>query len=222
VKSPFLQASDEGVERATKFLLDWRIPLTCLATGLIELLEIKARPGSGEQRVTLSNQANSQSELAVLTLSSGAAIVLRPSFLAGVIVPEGGKLEMRRRWQLWRWQAWVTLQFRFFEFSGPCRLIVAGSRGVRAERLAERNGNAMPARRANQDATVGFTPNLDYRPVRAETFWSYYRGVNPLFDDLFAGHGIFLCQEISAEGDASRARHFWGGLWGALMKIFGL
>ena len=222
VKSPFLQASDEGVERTTKLLLDWRIPFTCLATGLIELLEIKARSGRGEQRVTLSNQANPQSELAVLTLPPGAAIVLRPSFLAGVIVPEGGKLEMRRRWQLWRWQAWVTLQFRFFEFVGPCRLIVAGSRGVRAERLAEREGNAMPARRANQDATMGFTPNLDYRPVRAETFWSYYRGVNPLFDDLFAGRGIFLCQEISAEGDASRVRHFWGGLWGALMKIFGL
>ncbi|MEI8089476.1 MAG: hypothetical protein WCG63_07755 [Opitutaceae bacterium] len=222
VKSPFLQASDEGVERATKFLLDWRIPFTCLASGLIELLEIKAPPGSGEQRVTLSNQANAQSELAVLTLSPGAAIVLRPSFLAGVVVPEGAKLEMRRRWQIWRWQAWVTLQFRFFEFSGPCRLIVVGSRGVRAERLAERNGDAIPARRANQDATVGFTPNLDYRPVRAETFWSYYRGVNPLFDDLFAGHGIFLCQEISAQGDASRARHFWGGLWGAVMKIFGL
>lgn len=222
VKSQFLQASDEGVERTTKLLLDWRIPFTCLATGLIELLEIKARSGRGEQRVTLSNQANPQSELAVLTLPPGAAIVLRPSFLAGVIVPEGEKLEMRRRWQLWRWQAWLTLQFRFFEFVGPCRLIVAGSRGVRAERLAEREGQAMPARRANQDATVGFTPNLDYRPVRAETFWSYYRGVNPLFDDLFAGRGIFLCQEISAEGDASRARHFWGGLWGALTKIFGL
>ena len=222
VKSRFLQASDEGVERTTKLLLDWRIPFTCVATGLIELLEIKARLGRGEQRVTLSNQANPQSELALLTLPPGAAIVLRPSFLAGVIVPADGKLQLRRRWQLWRWQAWVTLQFRFFEFVGPCRLIVAGSRGVRAERLAERAGNALPARRANQDATVGFTPNLDYRPVRAETFWSYYRGVNPLFDDLFAGRGIFLCQEISAEGDASRARHFWSGLWAALLKIFGL
>ncbi len=222
VKAQFLQASDEGVTRATRFLLDWRIPVTCVVTGLIELIELKARAGGGEQRLTLSNRKNPQSELAVLTLPPGAAIVLRPSFLAGVIVPEGGKLELRRRWQLFRWQAWVTLQFRFFEFVGPCRLIVAGSRGVRAERLTGREGNPAPARRANQDATVGFTPNLDYRPVRAETFWSYYRGVNPLFDDLFAGQGIFLCQEISADGDASRARNFWSGLWGGLMKIFGL
>lgn len=222
VKGKFLQASDEGVTRKTRFLLDWRIPITCVATGLVELIEMTARAEGGEQRLTLSNQANPQSELAVITLAEGAALVLRPSFLAGVIVPAGGRLEMRRRWQLFRWQAWVTLQFRFFEFVGPCRLIVAGSRGVRAERLTGREGNPAPARRANQDATVGFTPNLDYRPVRAETFWSYYRGVNPLFDDLFAGQGVFLCQEISADGEAGKARRFWSGLWGGLTKIFGL
>jgi hypothetical protein len=222
VKGQFLQASDEGVTRATKYVLDWRIPVTCVVTGLVELIELKAKAGRGEQRLTLSNQANPQSELTVLTLPVGAAVVLRPSFLAGVIVPEGARLDLRRRWQLFRWQAWVTLQFRFFEFAGPCRLIVAGSRGVRAERLVDRVGNPAPARRANQDATVGFTPNLSYRPVRAETFWSYYRGVNPLFDDLFAGQGIFLCQEISADGDARRARNFWSGLWGGLTKVFGL
>ena len=97
------------------------------------------------------------------------------------LLAEKRRLVIRRRWQLFRWQAWVTLQFRFFEFVGPCRLIVAGVRGVRAERLNERDGEELPARRANQDATMGFTPNLDYRPVRAETFWSYY----PLFVALF-------------------------------------
>jgi hypothetical protein len=66
--------------------------------------------------------------------------------------------------------------------------------------LAERAGQAAPARRTNQDATIGFTPNLDYRPVSAETFWSYYRGMNPLFDDLFAGRGLFLVQETATEG----------------------
>jgi hypothetical protein len=93
---------------------------------------------------------------------------------------------------------------------------------VRAERLEEREANRHPARRTNQDATIGFTPNLDYRPVRAETFWSYYRGMNPLFDDLFAGQGIFLCQEIATAGDTSKARRFWSGVWGGLLKVFGL
>ena len=222
VKEKFLQTSDEGLKRTTRYLLDWRIPLTCLATRLVELIELRHGGQRGEQRLTLSNQSDPHSELAVITLADGASLVLRPSFLAGVVTAENRRLQIRRRWQLFRWQAWVTLQFRFFEFVGPCQLVVAGSRGVRAERLTEREGNAMPARRTNQDATMGFTPNLDYRPVRAETFWSYYRGMNPLFDDLFAGQGLFLCQQVSASGDASKARRFWAGVWSGVMRVFGL
>ena len=223
VKEKFLQASDEGVARSTRYLLDWRIPLTCVATGLVELIELRNRlGGTAEQRVTLSNQSDPHSELALITLPEGAALVLRPSFLAGVVVADGQRLRLRRRWQLWRWQSWVTLQFRFFEFSGPCRLLVAGSRGVRAERLVDREGEASPARRTNQDATIGFTPNLDYLPVRAETFWSYYRGMNPLFDDLFVGRGIFLCQQVAVAGDARKARRFWSGFWNGILKVFGL
>ena len=60
------------------------------------------------------------------------------------------------------------------------------------------------------------------RPVRAETFWSYYRGMNPLFDDLFAGRGIFLCQQVATEGDAKKVRKFWAGIWSGIMRIFGL
>lgn len=234
IKERFLQASDEGLQRKTRYLLDWRFPLTCVAAGLIELIEMAnvavaavgaggglAGPG-GDQRVTLSNQGDPHSELAVVTLPIGASLVLRPSFVAGVITAENERLQIRTRWQLFRWQAWVTLQFRFFEFVGPCRLIVAGSRGVRAENLTTRQGTTVPARRTNQDATVGFTPNLDYRPVRAETFWSYYRGMNPLFDDLFSGRGIFLCQQVASEGEAKRARKFWATVWGGVMKVFGL
>jgi hypothetical protein len=224
VKEKFLQSSDEGVARKTRYLLDWRVPFTCLATGLVELVELRhgAASGAADQRITLSNQSDPHSELAVIALPEGASLVLRPSFLAGVVVADGRRLRIRRRWQLFRWQAWVTLQFRFFEFVGPCRLIVAGSRGVRVERLVDRAGDAVPARRTNQDATMGFTPNLDYRPVRAETFWSYYRGMNPLFDDLFAGRGIFLSQQVSTPGDAKKARRFWNGFWSGVLKVFGV
>ncbi len=223
VKEKFLQASDEGVKRRTRYLLDWKIPFTCLATGLVELIEMRNHAASGGgQSITLSNQGDPHSELAVVTLAPGSSLVLRPSFLAGVVVREGARLKIRRRWQLLRWQAWVTLQFRFFEFAGPCRLVIAGSRGVRAERLVDREGDGVPARRTNQDATMGFTPNLDYRPVRAETFWSYYRGMNPLFDDLFSGRGIFLCQQVAVAGDAKKSRRFWASIWGGVLKVFGL
>jgi hypothetical protein len=221
VKEKFLQASDEALRKQTRTVLDWRIPFTCLATGLIELIELRHGGGEGGQRLTLSNRTDPYSELAIVTLADGAALVLRPSFLAGVVVADGAPLRLRRRWQLFRWQSWVTLQFRFFEFAGPCRLVVAGSRGVRVEDLSARDGEPA-ARRAHQDATIGFTPNLDYRPARAETFWSYYRGASPLFDDVFAGRGLFLCQQISTAGDTAKARRFWSGVWGGVMRIFGL
>ncbi|HRJ46147.1 MAG TPA: hypothetical protein PKY38_02215 [Opitutaceae bacterium] len=218
IKESFLQASDEGLKRRTRFLLDWRIPFTCLASGLVELIELR-NGTEEEQRATLSNQANPHIELALVTLPAGAKMILRPSFIVGALAETGGRLVIRRRWQIWRWQSWITLQFRFFEFSGPCRLLVAGSRGVRAEVLSRRERPA--ARRTNQDATVGFSPHLDYRPARAETFWGYYRGMNPLFDDLFSGEGVFLCQEITA-AEKGGARRFWAGLRDGVLRVFGL
>lgn len=222
VKERFLQASDESLRRRTRALLDWRIPFTCVATGLVELVELSHPGKEGGHSVTLSRHRDPHCELTLVTLGEGASLILRPSFLAGVLLPADGRCRIRRRWQIFRWQAWLTCQFRFFEFSGPCRLIVAGSRGVRAERLYERAGNVIPARRTNQDATIGFTPNLDYRPVRAETFWSYYRGMNPLFDDLFVGRGIFLCQQVAGEGEAKQARRFWSAVGSGVLKLLGI
>ena len=222
VKEKYLQASDEGLHRRTRFVLDWRIPVTSIACGLIELVEMRNGRATGEMRVTFSTMDDPHIELAVIAIPEGGSLILRPSFLAGVITKGDEPLRIRRRWALFRWQAWLTLQFRFFEFVGPCRLIVAGTRGVRGERLADREGATRPARRTNQQATIGFTPGLDYLPVRAETFWSYYRGMNPLFDDLFAGSGLFVLQETAQSLDASRAGRFWSSIWSGILKIFGL
>ncbi len=226
IKEKYLQASDEGIAKSTRFVLDWSIPFTSLACGLVELVQMrhpaKAGEPGGEYRVTLSNGEDPHIEMALVEVPAGASLVLRPSFLAGVLQREADTLQIRRHWRLFRWQSWITGQFRFFEFVGPCRLIVAGSRGVRAEVLADREGQAAPARRTNQDATIGFTPNLEYSPVRAETFWSYYRGMNPLFDDRFAGRGLFVLQETHTEGGAAKAGKFWASVWSGMLKVFGL
>jgi hypothetical protein len=222
VKESFLQASDEGLRRRTRFVLDWRVPFTCIACGLIELVEMRNTRAGQEFRVTFAHHDDPSTELALVSVPDSGSIVLRPSFLKAVILASAERLKIRRHWRLFTWQSWVTLQFRFFEFVGPCQLLVAGSRGVRAERLKEREGQEWPARRANQDVTIGFTPNLEYRPVRAETFWAYYRNMNPLFDDLFAGPGLFLCQRTAAKGPASGGRKFWAGMWGGVLKIFGM
>lgn len=222
IREKFLQASDEGLARRTRFLLDWRIPLTSLACGLSELVEMRNVTAAGERRVTFSNADDPHTELSLVDVPEGASLILRPSFLAGAITSGEQRLVIRRRWQLFRWQSWLTLQFRFFEFVGPCRLLITGVRGVRAERLMDRDGLKPRARRTNAAATIGFTPSLDYRPVRAETFWGYYRDMNPLFDDHFAGYGLFLVQETSNAGDGTKGGRFWTSLWNGMMKVFGL
>lgn len=223
VKENFLQASDEGLLKNTRFLLDWRIPLTCFAAGLKELVEISNAAPEAKLRATFSCQDDAHVELAVVTIPAGSSLVLRPTMLAGLIGPLGRRrAAIRRHWRLFSLQSWATGTFRYFEFVGPCTLLVAGSRGVRAEVLEERAGLDVAARRANQDATLGFTPGLAWRPVRAETFWAYFRGANPLFDDCFEGTGVFLCQQTSARGEAAEARRRMAGFWGGLLRVFGL
>jgi hypothetical protein len=223
VKEKFLQASDEGLLKRTRWLLDWSMPFTCLAAGLKELIEMRNAAPEAKLRATFSSQDDAHVELAVVNVPAGASLVLRPSYLAGLIGPLGRKMTaIRRHWRLFTMQSWATGQFRYFEFVGPCTLLLAGSRGVRAEVLAAQPGLPVPGRRANQDATIGFMPGLAYRPVRAETFWAYFRGQNPLFDDLFEGTGVFLCQQTSAKGEAAQQRKFVGNLRDGLLRVFGL
>jgi hypothetical protein len=58
--------------------------------------------------------------------------------------------------------------------------------------------------------------------VRAETFWGYYRGLNPLFDDLFSGQGVFLVQETSSGHGERASGRFWASLWSGVLKVLGL
>jgi hypothetical protein len=219
VKESFLQASDEELKRKTRFVFDWRIPVTSVACGLTELIELRNGTADRELSVTFSTQEEATTELALVDVPAGSGLVLRPRFLVGVIKEAEQRLVVRRVWKLLWLQSWITLQFRYFIFEGPCRLVVAGKRGVRLERVQSKQGQG---RRTNQDSTIGFGVGLDYRSTRAETFWAYYRGANPLFDDLFSGQGSFLCQEITTPGGAARARRFWSQLWNGVTKIFGL
>ena len=97
-------------------------------------------------------------------------------------------------------------------------MVVSGIRGVRSERILSTEGKG---RRANQDSTIGFTPDLEFGAARAEAFWAYFRGFNPLFDDVFRGDGTFFCQEIS-KGEISGPVRFWVGLRDAFLKIIGI
>lgn len=218
IKESYLQASDEHLGRKNRFVLNWQIPVTCLAAGLVELIEFSPLLKDRSGRITASTQDRAEMELSLIDVPEGGAVILRPSHLVGLVSTNGAPVTIRRRWSFTRAQAWMTLQFRFFEFVGPCRLVVAGVRGVRMERL---DPERVAGRRTNQDSTIGFTPDLEFGAVRAETFWAYFRGFNPLFDDVFRGKGTFLCQEISKRDDSGPVR-FWVGLRDAVLKIVGI
>lgn len=223
VRKKFLSAKDRMLPRKTRYFLDWRIPVSCFSSGLVPLVEILHGPQEAEERrFTFSHPTDPGCAFTILTLREGSAIVLRPSVLAGVVTVPGTRLKIRRWWQVLRWQPWVTGQFRFLEFFGPCLLIVANEGGMQPEHLVEGRNNELPARRTPLNSTLGFTPNLEYRPMRTETFWSYYRGMSSLFDEFFCGRGIFLCRKIPATDAARKPRPVRPPFRARLLKIFGV
>lgn len=222
IKSKFYQASDQLLSKRTKFVFSWRFPFTSLAAGLIELTRV-LNPETGRPReLTLSSQAEPEVEMTVIDVPAGGSVILRPSLLAGVVYQADSRPAIKSHWRFFWLHAWMTLQFRYFEFRGPVRLVVWAWRGVRAEVLTERDVKEGNQKRTNQDATIGFTPTLEYSCIRAETFWAYLRGWNPLFDDLFRGRGLFLCQQIARSSRAGRRGRFWESLWNGFTKIFGI
>jgi hypothetical protein len=113
----------------------------------------------------------------------------------------------------------LTLQLRYLAFHGPCKLILKGCRGVRAERPEPGQ-----SRLINQAATLGFSANLDYRNTRCETFVAYLRGKEDLFNDLFAGGpGWFVYEEMPAAGRRTgMAGRGLEGVIDAFLKAFGI
>jgi hypothetical protein len=192
VRQRYLQSVEDGVVRESRMLLSWRFPLTSLLSGFVHDVDLKNKRAGREYRLAFAHHKNPENQMAVIHVPESGSLVVRPSFLAGVILPQGQKLQFKRRWQLFRWQAWLTGQLRFLEFIGPCRLIVAGRPGLRAERLTADDNGVPSTCRTAQDKIIGFTPNLEYRLIRTARFWSYYRWDSMLFDATFTGVGFVL------------------------------
>lgn len=235
VKPALVESAAENLARGSRFFLKRRFPITNIACGLIRVAELRNEHAGSVQRVVLRGAGKwtgegrdargRRAELAVVQVPEGGSLVLRPRYLAGVVRAANATLVIRSHWRIFSWHAWVTGQFRFLEFAGPCRLIVASQRGVQAETLETGDNGRRPVRRANEWATIGFTPGLRYRPARAESFWSYFRGMSALYDDLFIGEGMFFIQKTAiGQGryDKGVLRQFVAGAWRAFQKVFGM
>lgn len=218
VHPDFVQSSSLPARKQTQWFLNARLPLSSLAAGLFALTRIRPE-GAEPTRVVVSSQNDPLGEIGLIELPAGAAMVVQPRSLAGVVKPVGVPVRITRHWRLGSLHAWLTLQLRYLVFHGPCRMILKGCRGVRAEQPEPGR-----PRLINQSATLGFSANLDYRNTRCETFVAYLRGKEDLFNDLFAGGpGWFVYEELPAAGRrTSLSGRGLEGVGDAVLKAFGI
>ena len=218
VQPGYLQSSSRPARKQTKWFLNPRLPFASIASGMFALTRVRPE-GDTATHVVVSSLEDPLGEVGVIELPEGTAMVIHPRSLAGIVKPAGRPVAITRHWRLGSLHAWLTLQLRYLVFHGPCRLILKGCRGVRAEE--PRPGQP---RLINQAATLGFSANLDYQTVRCETFVPYLRGREELFNDLFAGGpGRYLYEEMPSRG----GRHGTGGrglegFTDAVLKAFGI
>lgn len=193
VHSDFLQSSSQSALKNTQWFLDAKFPLTSLAARMTMLVRI--RPGQEEPtRVVVSSKQDYLAEVGIVDIPEGASMVVQPRSLAGILKMRNHPTLITRHWRLFSVHSWLTLQFRFLVFHGPCKIILKGCRGIRAE-----SPDPTSPRLINQSATLGFSTTLDYSNTRCETFISYFSGKEDLFNDRFAGsNGLFVYEEMPA------------------------
>ena len=212
VKQGFLQTSSQGGVKATQWLLDASHPISSLTAGLWFLTRIR-----GAGLTTVSAVRDPFAEVTRLELPVGAACVLQPRAIVGVVQPIAAPLRITSHWRLGKLNAWLTWQLRFLVFHGPVDIILKGGRGVRIE-LAE------AGRGIGQDQLIGFSAGLSYSTGRAETFLPYLFGQEDLLRDrIAAGSGILIAEEAPRAGQAKTGiKRGLEGAADAFLKVFGI
>ncbi|MET0263302.1 MAG: hypothetical protein ABW223_10420, partial [Rariglobus sp.] len=121
VRKRFLQSFDEELTRGRRFIFNWGSPISSLAAGLSRLVELRNASSRGERSVVFACVDDPFAELVIVAVPEGGSFVLRPRFLVACIADANQMARIRRRWRFFNWQSWVSGQFGYFEFSGPCR-----------------------------------------------------------------------------------------------------
>ena len=217
VRPQFLQSYEDGLSRRGCLVLNWRRACSCLASGLTSLVELRNARNAGERRVTFACSNDPFAELSIVSVPDSGAFILRAGFLMGVITAGDKPVTIRRHLRLFNWQSWVSGRFGYWEFAGPCRLIVSCVSPVAAEVLTAGEEGNLPSRRAAQAGVVGFSPQLALKPVRCVGFWRYYREHRPLYEVEISGSGVFLASEAGG-----RARQRMRGNEGPAVKLLKL
>ena len=224
VHPEFLQSASVSGEKSTQWLLSRRFALTSLSAGMVALTRIRC---DVPESFVISATHNPLSEIGVLNLPAGSAVVMQPHNLVGVIQQRDTPLRITAHWRLTSLQAWLTLQLRYLAFHGPVRLIVQGCRGVKVE-------PATGGRAINQAATIAFSANLPYSTHRCETFVAYLMGKQELLNDRFGSTqgasaseapdaGFFVYEEMPhANGVVGITGRGLEGLTDSMLKVLGV
>ena len=199
-----VQSTPHHAGKRTHWLLSWGMPFTSIASGMFALTSIRVEQADS---VLVSATGGPFAEIALIRVGPGSALVLRPRALRGLLQSASEPVRITRRWRFGL-SAWLTLQFRYLIFHGPCVLVVEGARGVRLEQ-------AGPGRGISQAATIGFSAGLAYAVSRSETFGAYLLGKQALFNDSFrSAAGVYLYEEMPIGGRK-------GGIWSAGFRGLG-
>jgi hypothetical protein len=212
----YLQSASSSAIKTTRWLFDWHTPWTSLIAGMVMLTRV--RTSTRLDPIVVSSNSDPLSEVALIAIPKGAALVFQPRALVGVIQYSARPLRMRRRWQLFSVHAWLTMQLRYLVFTGPVTLIVKGTRGVRAESA----GAGGQARLISQSATLGFSAQLAYSTVRSATFIAYYTDRAALLDDRFEGEGVYIYAETARRAPGGAGGRALDGVVDAVLKVFGI
>ncbi len=212
VRQGFLQSSPAGAQLRTRGMLDWRSPLTSMASGMTFLTRVRG----AETTTVISADEDPFAEVTAIDLPAGAAMVLQPRALAAVVQPQDRPLRIESTWRIFNLNAWLTQQLRFLVFHGPARLVVKGGRGVRVEPVDS-------GRRFGQDQLAGFSAELSYSVARNETFVPYLLGREPLLRDrVEGGSGVLVLEEAPHAGRRKGLRAGLEGMTDAFLKAFGI
>lgn len=214
VRKRFIQSADMALTRRNRLLPDWRRPISWLLCGSCGLVELRNERSDGERQVVFTSMKDPFAELAVVSVPDGGSFVVRAGFVMGFIADIGLHPVIRRHWRVWSWQSWVSGQFGYWEFYGPCRLVVSCVSTLHGKTITSPDeANAISCREVLA-SVVGFSPQLLIHPVRAEGFLRYWRRQTPLFELMLTGTGAYLTRELEGHGrDDVKAR---------ILKRFGL
>jgi hypothetical protein len=212
--SNYVQSASVASGKSIAWVLSWSYILTSLAAGMYALTRIL--PYRSEPTVVSSSQ-DASVEVALIEVPEGSAIIFHPHYLVGVVQKHDKPIRITSHWRLGHLHSWLTLQLRYLVFHGAARLIVKGCRGVRLE-------SSGSGRLVNQAATLGFSANLQYSVTRCETFVSYWRGEQELFNDKFSGDsGFYIYEEMpSRTGTSGITGRGLEGLADSALKVFGI